>query len=67
MSKSLGTDPDLEKLARQVRRAGGSVTFDGSNHLVWQLPNGQVVRTGLTMKRNNAHYKALKIRRAMAS
>jgi hypothetical protein len=45
---ALGTDKELEKLARQVRRAGGSVKVTKSNHLIWEL-NGRIVRTGLTM------------------
>lgn len=38
MAKRLGTDSDVEKLARQARRSGFSVEVTGSNHLRWTAP-----------------------------
>lgn len=48
MADSLGTDPDVEKLAREARRAGWTVEVSGSNHLHWEAPDGHFFTTPLT-------------------
>lgn len=37
----LGTDKDVEKLARAARRAGWDVVITGKNHLKWISPDGK--------------------------
>ena len=39
-SRRLGTDKDVEKLARTARRAGWQVMVSTSNHLHWISPDG---------------------------
>lgn len=48
MSSALGTDKDVEALARRARRCGWSVSVDGSTHLRWEAPSGTVFRSALT-------------------
>jgi hypothetical protein len=45
----LGINKDLEPLARRVKKLGGAVEITRSNHVRWVLPDGTVLRTGLTM------------------
>ncbi len=61
---ALGTDKELEKLAREVRRAGGSVRVTKSNHLIWEL-NGKIVRTGLTMHPSSLRSTLRKIEKTL--
>jgi hypothetical protein len=44
----LGTDKDVEALARRARRAGWVVDTDGRTHLRWRSPRGQEFRSPLT-------------------
>lgn len=44
----LGTDKDVEELARRARRAGWVVTTDGRTHLRWRSPSGGEFRSPLT-------------------
>lgn len=44
----LGTDKDVEDLARRARRAGWTVTVDGRTHLRWQSPGAAEFRSPLT-------------------
>lgn len=60
----LGTDKDLEKLARQARRQGWTVETTGSNHLRWTSPSGRVIITGLTMSKTSVRHAITKLRRA---
>ncbi|MCA1842258.1 MAG: hypothetical protein LC792_03535 [Actinobacteria bacterium] len=48
MSGALGTDKDVEGLARRARRAGWTVSIDGSTHIRWQGPEGGEFRSPLT-------------------
>jgi hypothetical protein len=48
MSGALGTDKDVEALARRARRSGWTVSVDGSTHLRWEAPSGAVFRCALT-------------------
>lgn len=54
MAGGLGINKDLEPLVRAVRRAGGAVVVTGSTHVRWTMPNGVVLRSGLTMSRASA-------------
>jgi hypothetical protein len=45
---SLGTDKDVEALARAARKAGWTVTVTRSNHLRWQAPEQGEFRSPLT-------------------
>ncbi len=63
----LGINKDLEPLARRVRRSGGSVDVTRSNHVRWTLPDGQVIRTGLTMRDSNAHRRLREIEKALTA
>ena len=45
----LGINKDLEPLARQFRKAGGTVEVRKSTHVRWTLPDGTWFQTGLTM------------------
>jgi|GEM_PF-2124816 len=45
----LGINKDLEPLARQFRKAGGTVEVRKSTHVRWTMPDGTWFQTGLTM------------------
>ncbi|MHB1928784.1 MAG: hypothetical protein ACYDEN_04520 [Acidimicrobiales bacterium] len=47
-NNNLGTDKDVEALARAARKSGWRVGVDGANHLRWQGPDGQELRSPLT-------------------
>lgn len=64
---ALGINKDLEPLARLVRRSGGAVTITKRNHVVWKMPEGQVIRTGLTMSGSTAHRKHREILKALGT
>jgi hypothetical protein len=38
-----------------------------SNHVRWTLPDGQVIRTGLTMRDSNAHRRLREIEKALTA
>ena len=57
MSRRLGINKDLEPLARRVRRAGGRVEITRSNHVLWSMPSGRILRTGLTMSGQTARVR----------
>lgn len=48
MSKRLGTNKDIEKLARRARKQGWEVQITRNNHLKFINPDGAVVVGGLT-------------------
>ena len=62
---ALGINKDLEKTARQVIRSGGTVKITGSNHVLWDLPDGSRLRTGLTMSSRTAFHARRRIERAL--
>lgn len=64
-NKGLGTDKDLEKLARRARRAGWTVEVNGRNHVRWTAPDGQSFTTGLTMNRRSATVARRRIERLL--
>lgn len=66
MSRGLGINKDLEPLARRVRRMGGRVEINRRNHVVWTMPDGTCVRSGLTMSGPTAKHKQIEIERALA-
>lgn len=66
MSRGLGINKDLEPLVRRVRRMGGRVEVNRRNHVVWTLPDGTCVRSGLTMSGPTARHKQVEIERALA-
>ncbi len=51
MATLLGTDKDVEKLVRQARKAGWTVTIDGGTHIRWDAPHGGGFRSALTGSR----------------
>lgn len=61
----LGINKDLEPLARAVRRAGGTVEVTRATHVVWTMPDGTVVRSGLTMSSTSARNAEREIRAAL--
>lgn len=61
----LGINKDLEPLVRRVRKAGGAVEVTASNHVRWTMPDGTVVRTGLTMNSRSARNAERTITRAL--
>jgi hypothetical protein len=63
---SLGINKDLEPLARRVRRMGGVVEITRSNHVRWVLPDGTVLRTGLTMHDTTARQRMRAIESALS-
>ena len=48
MSKHLGANKDIEKLARKARKAGWTVEITGNNHVRFTNPTGQTIVGGLT-------------------
>jgi hypothetical protein len=60
---NLGTDKDVEALARAARKAGWRVGIDGANHLRWQGPDGREFRSPLT----GGPSVPLRVRRKLAS
>ena len=62
---ALGINKDLEPLARRVRHEGGQVHINRRNHVVWEMPDGSRLRTGLTMSGSTAHLKRRQIERAL--
>ncbi len=62
---SLGINKDLEPLVRKIRRSGGTVIITRRNHVVWTLPGGSLIRTGLTMNRTTSHLKRREIEKAL--
>jgi hypothetical protein len=63
----LGISKDLEPLVRAWRRLGGTVEVTGSNHVKWTMPDGSVLRTGLTMNSRSARQAQRDIERALAA
>jgi hypothetical protein len=61
----LGINKDLEPLVREVRRAGGTVEITNSTHVRWTLPNGTVIRSGLTMQGERAQRVRRDIEKAL--
>lgn len=61
----LGINKDLEPLARAVRRAGGSVEVTNATHVVWVMPDGTVLRSGLTMSSASAKNAEREIQAAL--
>lgn len=61
----LGINKDLEPLVRCVRRAGGSVEITKSTHVRWDLPDGSVIFSGLTMQGGNAQKVRRDIERSL--
>jgi hypothetical protein len=61
----LGINKDLEPLARRVKRMGGAVEITRSNHVRWVLPDGTVLRTGLTMHDSTARQRMRAIESAL--
>lgn len=66
MRGRLGTDPELEKLARKCRSEGWDVAITRSNHIEWVKPNGEKIRTGLTMSQGSIRSAVRKLRRELA-
>lgn len=65
-NKGIGTDKDLEKLARRARRAGWTVEVTGRNHVRWTAPDGrQSFTTGLTMNRRSTTVARRRIERLL--
>lgn len=62
----LGINKDLEPLARRVRREGGSVDVTRANHVEWHMPDGSLIRTGLTMNATTARRKQREIEDCLA-
>jgi hypothetical protein len=61
---ALGTDPDVEKLARETRRAGWLVEVDsGSTHIRWESPTGDLFFSPLTGARSTVLRVRSKLRR----
>lgn len=54
-------DTDIEKIARQARKTGWTVTVTGGNHVKWISPNKEITLTsGLTANtRSWANFKVL--------
>jgi len=65
MRGHLGTDPDLEKLARKCRSAGWEVAVRRSNHIEWVKPDGDKFRTGLTMNQRSVRNAARRLQREL--
>lgn len=65
--RALGTDPELENLARKIRRAGGSVEITSRTHVVWTLPDGTVLRSGLTMNKRSVRNLVRDLRRGLGA
>lgn len=63
--RALGTDPELERLARKIRKAGGSVEITRATHVVWTLPDGSVLRSGLTMNTRSVRNLVRALRRGL--
>lgn len=61
----LGINKDLEPLVRGVRRAGGSVEITNSTHVRWTLPDGTVIRSGLTMQGERAQRARREIEKSL--
>lgn len=61
----LGINKDLEPLARRVKKMGGVVEITRSNHVKWVLPDGTVLRTGLTMHDTTARQRMRAIESAL--
>ncbi len=62
----LGINKDLEPLARRVKRMGGTVEITRRNHVRWVLPDGTVLRTGLTMHDTTARQRIRAIESALS-
>lgn len=58
-NSNLGTDSDVEKMARQARKAGWTVEINRRNHIVWRSPpsaehaDGERFVSPLTFKDKN--------------
>lgn len=61
----LGINKDLEPLVRAVRRMGGTVEITASNHVKWTMPDGAVIRTGLTMNSRSARQAQRQVEKAL--
>jgi hypothetical protein len=49
MSKRLGADKEIEKVAKAARKAKWDVSITGGNHIRWNNPQGETVCiSGLT-------------------
>jgi len=62
----IGVNKELKPLVRQVRQAGGDVEVTRSGHALWTLPDGTVLRTGITMSGARARNAHRDITRALA-
>lgn len=62
----LGINKDLEPLAREIRRRGGTVTVTGSTHVRWTLGDW-TLHSGLTMSSSTAHGKRREIEAHLAA
>ncbi len=51
MAGLLGTNKDIEKLARRARKRGWVVEVTARNHIRWTSPEGVTYTSGLTMSR----------------
>lgn len=60
----LGTHKDLEKLARNARRAGWSVELTKGNHVRWTPPEGDFIIGGLTSSSRGVQNLRARLRRA---
>jgi hypothetical protein len=63
----IGINKELKPLVRQVQRAGGKVEVTRSVHVRWTMPDGAVIRTGLTMSPGRARNALRDISRALAA
>lgn len=62
-SGRLGTDKDVEALARAARKNGWVVSIDGGTHIRWQSPTTGEFRSPLT----GGPSSALRVRRSLAA
>jgi hypothetical protein len=62
----LGINKDLEPLARQFRKAGGTVEVRKSTHVRWTKPDGTWFQTGLTMNSASEMLARRRITQALA-
>lgn len=62
MSGRLGTDPDVEKWAKQARKQGWNVQITNNNHIKWINPEGQTVYvSALTFRSSHSIHRLRKI------
>lgn len=58
--KSLGTTKEIERLAREARRAGWTVEVNGANHIRWTPPLGPSLTTSLTPKNESVTIRRIR-------